>query len=110
MAKGKTTTGNADALFSSSTSKAADQTEEKSGGEASEGTESPRQRITTDIDRDIINRARNIVWAESGVSLAAMITEGLELVVSEWEKHHGGPYPERPQEHKRLPKGRPPTK
>lgn len=64
-------------------------------------------QVSTRIDADIANRARNIVWQERGLTLAAMVKEGLEHVVKAWEKENGGRAPDRPEGAKKLPTGRP---
>lgn len=62
-------------------------------------------QVSTRIDADVANRARNIVWQERGLTLAALVKEGLERVVKEWEEKNGGRAPQRPM--KDLPTGRP---
>lgn len=62
-------------------------------------------QVSTRIAEDVANRARNIVWEDRGLTLAALVEHGLMMAVEEWERQNGGAAPQRPTQ--ALPAGRP---
>lgn len=64
-----------------------------------------KQRITFHISVDLINRIKNAVYWEPGLTLAHFAEIALEKAIDEFERERGGPFPER-REHK-LKGGRP---
>jgi hypothetical protein len=61
------------------------------------------ERVTVGIPRALIERARNCAFHEPGMTLAALVRDGLERVLSRYEKGNGGRYPARRGD---LPRGR----
>ena len=55
------------------------------------------------IPRALIERARNCAFHEPGMTLAALVRDGLGRVLSRYEKGNGGQYPTRRGD---LPRGR----
>lgn len=70
-------------------------------------TEAPvgKQRITLHISASVIDRVKNAVYWEPGLTLAGFAEEALEKALNELEAERGTPFPQR-REH-RLRGGRP---
>lgn len=93
MAKGKTTTGNADALFSSSTRKAASRSDVKVTERKEDGAK--LQRVTADVPEEIAEAARNAVYFTPGMTLRDFLASALQREVQRMEKERGEPFPQR---------------
>ncbi|MHC4133360.1 MAG: hypothetical protein ACYTDU_15720 [Planctomycetota bacterium] len=61
------------------------------------------ERVTVGIPRALIERARNCAFHEPGMTLAALVRDGLQRVICRYEKGNGGRYPARRGD---LPRGR----
>jgi hypothetical protein len=61
------------------------------------------ERVTVGIPRALIERARNCAFHEPGMTLAALVRDGLERVIAQYERGNGGQYPPRRGD---LPRGR----
>ena len=66
---------------------------------------SAKQRITLHISAHVIDRVKNAVYWEPGLTLAGFAEEALEKALNELEAERGAPFPQR-REH-RLRGGRP---
>ena len=64
-----------------------------------------KQRITLHISSSVIDRVKNAVYWEPGLTLAGFAEEALERALNELEAERGSPFPQR-REH-RLRGGRP---
>ena len=64
-----------------------------------------KQRITLHISASLIDRVKNAVYWEPGLTLAGFAEEALEKALQEMEAQRGAPFPQR-REH-RLRGGRP---
>jgi len=58
----------------------------------------PRARSTVraEIDGELLEQARRVVYWEPGVTLTDLIARGLELIVRSYLDERGNPYPQRP--------------
>lgn len=63
-----------------------------------------RERLTAQIPREIIERARNAVYWTPGLTLAGLTEIAIEKLLDELEEKQGKPFPQRPTE---LKAGRP---
>lgn len=56
-----------------------------------------KERTTFQLPVDLIERARNTVYWTPGLTLSALLTEGLTLAIKKREKRHneGQPFPKR---------------
>jgi hypothetical protein len=66
-----------------------------------------RERVTFQLPRAILDRARNAVFFSPELTLAGMVEEGLGKVLDKAEKANGGPFPPRSA---KLKRGRPVNK
>lgn len=66
---------------------------------------SPKQRVTIHLSTDLINRVKDAVYWEPGLTLTAFAEEALLRALLQLEKKRGEKYPER-SEHN-LKGGRP---
>lgn len=66
---------------------------------------SPKQRVTIHLSTDLINRVKDAVYWEPGLTLTAFAEEALARALEKLEKKRGEKYPER-SEHN-LKGGRP---
>lgn len=64
-----------------------------------------KQRITLHISADVVDRVKNAVYWEPGLTLAGFAEEALEKALKDLEAERGAPFPQR-REH-RLRGGRP---
>ncbi len=64
-----------------------------------------KQRITLHISAEVIDRVKNAVYWEPGLTLAGFAQEALEKALNDLEAQRGEPFPQR-REH-RLRGGRP---
>ncbi len=64
-----------------------------------------KQRITLHISGDVIDRLKNAVYWEPGLTLAGFAEEALEIALNDMEAERGKPFPQRRQH--RLRGGRP---
>ncbi len=64
-----------------------------------------KERITLHISSDIINKIKNAVYWEPGLTMAAFAELALYKALNELEQERGEPYPERKTHNLRL--GRP---
>jgi hypothetical protein len=55
-----------------------------------------RQNFTVQIDRKLIERARDAVYHTPGLTIAGLVQSALEDALRELENNRGTPYPERP--------------
>lgn len=66
---------------------------------------SNKQRITLHISTDLIDRVKNAVYWEPGLTVAGFAEEAFALAIETLEKERGAPFPQRKQH--RLRGGRP---
>ena len=52
-------------------------------------------RFTVSIQPDLLERARRVAYFEPGKTLAGLIREGLERIVTSYERRRKRPYPRR---------------
>lgn len=71
---------------------------------ANQGHSSLKERMTIQISKDTIERAKNAVYWTPGLTIAQLTEEALNLVLNEMEKERGGSFPQRKSE---LRPGRP---
>ncbi len=64
-----------------------------------------RIRVTTSINAELLEQARNIVAYEHPVRLSHLFEKGLRHVVQQHQKRRGKPFPQR--QYRSLPVGRP---
>lgn len=57
-----------------------------------------KERMSTYIDSDLVNRAKNIVYWTPGLTLAQLTEEALRERVNELERSNGGAYQQRDTE------------
>ena len=60
-------------------------------------------RFTVSIQPSLLERARTVAYFEPGMTLAGLIREGLDKVVTRYEQRRKKPYPRRRGD---LPRGR----
>ncbi len=72
---------------------------------AQEETIRGKQRITLHISAEVIDRLKNAVYWEPGLTLAGFAEEALEKALNDMESERGKPFPQRRQH--RLKGGRP---
>jgi hypothetical protein len=65
---------------------------------------SPKERMTIQISKDTIERAKNAVYWTPGLTIAQLTEEALNIVLDEMEKERGEAFPQRKAE---LRPGRP---
>lgn len=56
---------------------------------------SPKQRVTIHLSTDLINRVKDAVYWEPGLTLTAFAEEALQRALEKLEKKRGEKYPER---------------
>ena len=74
---------------------------------SSEGATSPRkkERITIHLPLELIDRVKNVVYWEPGLTLTGFAEYAFEKALEEQEEKRGEPYPERKE--RALKSGRP---
>jgi hypothetical protein len=75
----------------------------ENGGGSPQGTPSPRRlrrRFTAHVRDDVIERAKNAVYWTPGLTMADVVERGMERILDELEKKHGGPFVARSEENR----------
>lgn len=60
-----------------------------------------KQRITIHLSTDLINRVKNAVFWEPGLTLAALAEYALQQAIEKLEQERGAPYPQRREQNLR---------
>lgn len=60
-----------------------------------QGTIALKEKMTIQISKDTIERAKNTVYWTPGLTIAQLIEEALNLVLNKMEKQRGEPFPQR---------------
>ncbi len=56
---------------------------------------SPLERVSTSLPADLMERARNVAFWSPGITLAALLEDGLRGVVERMEAENGGAFKQR---------------
>jgi post-segregation antitoxin (ccd killing protein) len=56
---------------------------------------SKRARYTVNLDGELIDRARDVVWWTPGLTLSSLTADALEREIRRLEKKRGEPFPKR---------------
>lgn len=54
-----------------------------------------KEKFNALMDKDLLERAKNISFFTKGVSLTDMVTEGLRIIVEDYEQENGGAFEKR---------------
>ncbi len=90
--------------YLSSSLEAAEKTKQPKAKKIEEST-SPKQRVTIHLSTDLINKVKDAVYWEPGLTLTAFAEDALLKALEKLEKKRGEKYPER--EDHNLKGGRP---
>ena len=55
------------------------------------------QRLTVQLDDEIVEKAKNIVYWEPSLTLKSFVEKAIEKQIEIWEEIHKGEAPKRPQ-------------
>lgn len=108
MSNKKTIGSNPLMAYLSSTAEQTKDTQKKSAPQSSTKATvdaSPKQRVTIHLSTDLINKVKDAVYWEPGLTLTAFAEDALQRALEKLEKKRGEKYPER-SEHN-LKGGRP---
>lgn len=64
----------------------------------------PREKLTVHLDGNLINRVKNAAYWNPRLTIAKITERGIRQAIEEFEREHGGAYPQRESE---LTGGRP---
>jgi hypothetical protein len=96
MTKKKTLGNNPlEAYFASSSKSVVTQEEQRRDVGFAPASGSKKQRITIHLPIDLIEKIKNVVYWEPGLTLTALAQEAFEKAVQKLEEKRGGLYPDR---------------
>jgi hypothetical protein len=78
-------------------------TEGGNGKHGGVGVPSPRhlrRRFTAHVRDDVVERAKNAVYWSPGLTMAELVERGMEQVIKDLEKTHGGAFENRKDENR----------